>query len=49
MTHTAMIARIDPIGGLPGGMLESVPGPGWDPWAISAARRALADAELTLR
>ena len=30
-------------------LLESVPGPGWDPQAISAARRALADAELTLR
>jgi oligopeptide transport system ATP-binding protein len=30
-------------------LLESVPGPGWDPQAISAARRALADAELTRR
>ena len=30
-------------------LLESVPGPGWDPQAISAARKALADAELTLR
>ena len=30
-------------------LLESVPGPGWDPRAISAARRALADAELTRR
>ncbi|MEZ0115688.1 oligopeptide transport system ATP-binding protein [Catenulispora sp. EB89] len=26
-------------------LLESVPGPGWDPQAISAARRALADSE----
>lgn len=27
-------------------LLESVPGPGWDPQAISAARRALADSEV---
>jgi oligopeptide transport system ATP-binding protein len=30
-------------------LLESVPGPGWDPQAIGAARRALADAELRPR